>query len=73
MTLISTSCNETVDVNTTFIRKHARDNHLPGSFNRNRDYETKLPKQQEIICSREYGMTTGGEVLPTTFVWQKND
>ncbi len=66
---ICSSHNETVDVNTVFIRKHAKDTNLPGSFNWNSNWETtKMMKpiycrQQQMVYSCKYGVTLGS--LPT--------
>ncbi len=67
MARVSSSCNETGDVNAVFIRKPVRDAHLPGSFNGelkqvpHGDHEAKLTGQQDISRSGDYGMIIGGE------------
>ncbi len=53
--------NEMVDAHAVFIRKHARDTHLPGNFNvelqvvNHRDYEAKttVGKGQEMFYSEQ--------------------
>ncbi len=62
------SCNETIDANAVFIRKHARDTPTWGNSNRQTTTETTeqnfLRQGQETInCSSEYGATIGA--LPT--------